>query len=86
MDAKILQRQSKTRGGILEIMHEECRHGLKGFQFSGQHQLFRKPKVQQVCGNLIPNALEQIEFLDGVWKSVDAICKNRASEPASPRR
>ena len=59
MHGKILQRQAKTRSGIFQVVHEKRRHGLEGLQFFRQHQLLRQSKVQQDCGDLIPNALER---------------------------
>ena len=58
MNTKVLQRQAKSRCGVLEVVHEECRHGLERLQFLGQHQLLRQSKVRQARRDLVPDALE----------------------------
>ena len=62
-------------------MHKECGHGLKRLKFLGLHQLFRELKIGQARGDLVSDALEQIEFFNRVRKSVDAVCQNCTPEP-----
>ena len=83
MEGKILQGQAKGGCGILKVVHKECRHGLKGLEFLGPHELFGESKVLKACGNLVADALEQFKFLDRVGKAIYPVSQNRAAEPPS---
>ena len=65
-------------------MHEERRHGLKSFQLFPTRNFVTELKVQQTYSNLIADALQQIEFLDGVRCAADAICQNGNAHAAAP--
>ena len=45
MHGQILQRQLKRGSGILQVVHEKSRDGLKRFQLLAQHDFFSQSKV-----------------------------------------
>src|SRR5437870_3459838 len=66
MHREILQHQAKRRRRILKIVDKECGNSLKRLQFLAAHNLPRKSKVQQTRCDLVPDAFQQIQFLDRV--------------------
>src|ERR1051325_8443845 len=83
MKRQISKRQTKRRRSIFQIVHKECRHGLKSLQLFSPRNFVRELQVQQTYSNLIADALQQIECLEGVRRAADAICQNGNSQAAA---
>ena len=45
MHRKILQGQTKARGGVLQVVNKEGGHRLESLKFLGHHQLTRQSQV-----------------------------------------
>src|SRR2546428_4973821 len=82
MHREILQHQAKRRRRILKIVDKECGNSLKRLQFLAAHNLPRKSKVQQTRCDLVPDAFQQIQFLDRVWHAPDTVRQNGNAKQA----
>src|SRR6185369_17939037 len=77
MHRQVLEHQVEGRGSILQVMHEERRHGAERLQFPGTRYFIAHPQVQKYRSHLGCNALQQMQFLAGVCRTVHAVSQDK---------